>query len=189
MEHASEHTAPSVGLAEIFGLFFRIGLTGFGGGMAIVALTERMVVKERQWVTPEEFLHGLAFGQVLGPFSLNTCTFVGYRLRGVAGGVLAAAGFMLPSFLIVSLLAWLYLRFQHLHLLQKALSGTNPVVIALICAVALDMFKKQVKSAEGLLMASAAFAAVAFFKINVALALAAALVWALAAAFWKRESA
>ena len=79
--------AAPVRLREIFLLFLKVGLTGFGGGMAIVALTERMVVKEKQWVTSEEFLHGLAFGQILGPFSLNTCTFVGYRLRGVAGEI------------------------------------------------------------------------------------------------------
>lgn len=182
-----EHTPAKASLSEIFLLFFKIGLTGFGGGMAIVALTERMVVKERGWVTPEEFLHGLAFGQVLGPFSLNTCTFVGYRLRGVPGGLLAAVGFMLPSFLIVSLLASLYLRFQHLHLLKKALAGTGPVVVALICAVVLDMGKKQINGLNNWLLAIAAFGAVAMFKLNVALVLAAGLVWALGAAFWKRE--
>jgi len=187
MAQISEHKYPHVSLWQIFTLFFTIGITGFGGGMAIVALTERLVVREKQWVTSEEFLHGLAFGQILGPFSLNTCTFVGYRLRGVSGGVLAAVGFMLPSFLIVSLLAWLYLRFQHLHLLKKALSATNPVVIALICAVVLDMGKKQVRGLNGLLLALAAFAAVALFKLNVALVLVAGLVWALASALWQRE--
>jgi len=181
-------TAPQrVRLREIFLLFFKVGLTGFGGGMAIVALTERMVVKEKQWVTAEEFLHGLAFGQILGPFSLNSCTFVGYRLRGVPGGLLAATGFLLPSFLIVSLLAWLYLRFQHLALLQKALAGTNPVVIALILAVVLDMGKKQIKGRNGWLLAITAFAAAAIFKLNVALVLAAGLVWAFGAAVYQRR--
>ncbi len=176
-----------VSLWEIFTLFLKVGLTGFGGGMAIVALTERMVVKEKQWVTPEEFLHGLAFGQILGPFSLNSCTFVGYRLRGVPGGLLAAVGFLLPSFLIVSLLAWLYLRFQHLALLQKALAGTNPVVIALILAVVLDMGKKQIKGRNDWILALAAFAAAALFKLNVALVLAAGLVWAFGTAVYRRR--
>jgi chromate transporter len=181
-------TAPQrVRLREIFLLFLKVGLTGFGGGMAIVALTERMVVKEKQWVTAEEFLHGLAFGQILGPFSLNSCTFVGYRLRGVPGGLLAATGFLLPSFLIVSLLAWLYLRFQHLALLQKALAGTNPVVIALILAVVLDMGKKQIKGSNGWLLALSAFAAAAIFKLNVALVLAAGLIWAFGAAVYQRR--
>jgi chromate transporter len=181
------HQHPHVSLWEIFYLFCKVGLTGFGGGMAIVALTERMVVKEKQWVTPEEFLHGLAFGQILGPFSLNTCTFVGYRLRGVVGGVLAATAFLLPSFLIVSLLAWLYLRFQHLHLLKKALAGTNPVVIGLICAVVLDMGKKQIKDSSGWLLALVAFAAAALLKLNVALVLAASALWAFGLALYKRR--
>lgn len=187
MAQMSGQNQPHVSLWEILVLFFKIGVTGFGGGMAIVALTERLVVQEKQWVTSDEFLHGLAFGQILGPFSLNICTFVGYRLRGVPGGLLAAVGFMLPSFLIVSLLAWLYLRFQHLHLLKKALSATNPVVIALICAVVLDMGKKQVKGLNGFLLAVAVFAAAALLKLNVALVLVAGLFWALASALWQRE--
>ena len=154
-----------------------------------MALTERMVVKEKQWVSADEFLHGLAFGQILGPFSLNTCTFVGYRLRGVAGGVLAATGFLLPSFLIISLLAWLYLHFQHLHLLQKALAGTNPVVIGLICAVVLDMGKKQLKGSNSWLLALITFAAAALLKLNVALVLAGSVVWALGIALIKRRHA
>lgn len=190
-EYAADHTpAPRrVRLLEIFLLFLTVGLTGFGGGMAIVALTERMVVKEKQWVTPEEFLHGLAFGQILGPFSLNTCTFVGYRLRGVAGGILAATGFLLPSFIIVSILAWLYLRFQHLALLQKALAGTNPVVIALILSVVIDMGKKQVTGYGGWLLALATFGAAALFKLNVALVLAVAAIWAFLRAIWQRRIA
>ena len=187
MTAAATRQHPHVSLWEIFALFCKVGLTGFGGGMAIVALTERLVVKEKQWVTAEEFLHGLAFGQILGPFSLNTCTFVGYRLRGVAGGLLAAVGFLLPSFLIVSLLAWLYLRFQHLHLLQKALAATNPVVVGLICAVVLDMGKKQVKGGGAWLLALVTFAAAALLKLNVALVLAASVVWAFAATLYRRR--
>lgn len=178
---------PQVALTEIFLLFAKVGLTGFGGGMAIVALTERLVVREKGWVTAEEFMHGLTFGQILGPFSLNTCTFVGYRLRGVTGGLLAASGFLLPSFLLVSLLAWLYLRFQHLQLLQRALAGTNPVVIALILAVMLDMGKKQISGCQGWTMALAAFTAAALFKLNVALVLGICALWAFGAALYRRE--
>lgn len=181
------HTDTRVSLRDIFFLFFKVGLTGFGGGMAIVALTERMVVQEKKWVTAEEFLHGLAFGQVLGPFSLNTCTFVGYRLRGAAGGILAAVAFLLPSFLIMSLLAWLYLRFQHLQLLNKALAGTNPVVVGLICAVVLDMGSQQVRGLSGWSLALATFAAAAFLKLNVALVLAAALGVAFLMALYRRR--
>ena len=90
-----EKTPRKVSLVEIFLTFAKIGVTGFGGGMAIVALVERVCVKEKRWITAEEFLHGVAFGQMLGPFSLNISTFTGYYLRGVAGGVCAAVGFIL----------------------------------------------------------------------------------------------
>ena len=135
-----EKTAPKVSLVEIFLTFAKIGLTGFGGGMAVVALIERVCVKEKRWITAEEFLHGVAFGQMLGPFSLNISTFTGYYLRGIAGGLCAAVGFILPSFLLVSLLSWLYFTYNTLPQLQAALKGTNPVVIGLILVVAINVF-------------------------------------------------
>ena len=95
-------TSKRVSLAEIFLTFAMVGLTGFGGGMAIVAMLERICVREKRWISSEEFLHGLAFSQILGPFSLNVCTFTGHHLRGIRGGVAAAVGFILPSFLIIS---------------------------------------------------------------------------------------
>ena len=82
---------PQVSLREIFKTFLIIGSTGFGGGMAVVSLVERSCVHEKKWLTRDEFMHGLAFGQILGPFSLNICTFVGYYLRGAQGGIVASA--------------------------------------------------------------------------------------------------
>jgi len=165
-----------------------VGLTGFGGGMAIVALVERVCVREKQWITAEEFLHGLAFGQILGPFSLNVCTFTGHHLRGIRGGILAATGFIMPSFLLVSLLSWLYFTFHKLPQLQAALKGTNPVVIALIVVVAMDMGRKQIRGANGAVMALAAFGATVFLKLNAAWVLLAAAGWSLAATIYRRES-
>lgn len=177
----------TVSLTEIFFTFARIGLTGFGGGMAIVALTERICVREKGWVTHEEFLHGLAFGQILGPFSLNVCTFTGYRLRGSRGGLAAAAGFLLPSFLLVTLLSWLYFTYHTLPRLQAALKGTNPVVIGLILVVAIDMGRKQFTGVGNVLMGMAAFLATVLFKMNAAWVLLGAAVWSLAVSLYQRR--
>ncbi len=176
-----------VTLAEIFQTFAKIGLTGFGGGMAIVALIERVCVQEKQWLGGEEFLHGLAFGQILGPFSLNTCTFIGHHLRGIRGGIIAAVGFILPSFLLVSLLSWLYFTYHKLPQLQAALKGTNPVVIGLIVVVAIDMGRKQIKDVSSGLIALAAFAATVFFKLNAAWVLLAAAAWSLGMNIYRRR--
>lgn len=177
-----------VSLPEIFLTFAKIGLTGFGGGMAIVALVERICVREKQWITSEEFMHGLAFGQILGPFSLNVCTFTGHHLRGIRGGITAATGFIMPSFLLVSLLSWLYFTFHKLPQLQAALKGTNPVIIGLIVVVAIDMGRKQIKDLNSVLLAVAAFAATVFLKLNAAWVLLAAAVWSLGMGMYRREA-
>lgn len=176
-----------VTLTEIFLTFAKIGLTGFGGGMAIVALTERICVREKEWITSEEFLHGLAFGQILGPFSLNVCTFTGHHLRGIRGGITAAVGFILPSFLLMSLLSWIYFTYHKLPQLQAALKGTNPVIIGLIVVVAIDMGRKQIKGANSILMALVAFGATVVLKLNAAWVLLAAAAWSLGMSIYRRS--
>lgn len=176
-----------VRLNEIFLTFAIIGLTGFGGGMAIVALVERICVREKKWITSEEFLHGLAFGQILGPFSLNVCTFTGHHLRGIRGGIIAAVGFIFPSFLLVSLLSWIYFTYHKLPQLQAALKGTNPVIIGLIMVVAIDMGRKQIKGSLGALMALAAFGASVFLKLNAAWILLGAALWSFGSSYLRRR--
>jgi chromate transporter len=176
-----------VSLSDIFLTFTKIGLTGFGGGMAIVALVERICVREKGWITLEEFLHGLAFGQILGPFSLNVCTFTGHHLRGIRGGITAAVGFILPSFLLVSLLSWIYFTYHKLPQLQAALKGTNPVIIGLIVVVAIDMGRKQIKGRNGALMALVAFGASVFLKLNAAWILLGAALWSFCSGYIRRR--
>jgi len=180
-------TTNKVRLTEIFLTFAKIGLTGFGGGMAIVALVERICVREKNWITSEEFLHGLAFGQILGPFSLNVCTFTGHHLRGIRGGITAAVGFICPSFLLVSLLSWIYFTYHKLPQLQAALKGTNPVIIGLIVVVAFDMGRKQIKNPTGIIMALAAFAASVFLNLNAAWILLGAALWSLCRSYYHRR--
>ena len=179
--------AQKITLQEIFLTFAKIGLTGFGGGMAIVAMVERICVHEKKWISAEEFMHGLAFGQILGPFSLNVCTFTGHHLRGIRGGIIAAVGFILPSFLLVTLLSWIYFTYHKLPQLQAALKGTNPVIIGLIVVVAFDMGRKQIKGGSGVLMALAAFGASVFLKLNAAWILLGAALWALCLSLWRRR--
>jgi len=168
-------------LREIAATFFMIGATGFGGGMAIVALVERRCVQEKRWLGHDEFMHGLAFGQILGPFSLNSCTFVGYYLRGAVGGVLAAASFIAPSFLMISALSMLYFRFHEVPELKSALLGSNPVVIALILVAGIGMARKKAARLGTAAVAAAAFAASALFGMSALTVLAIAGCWGL----WK----
>jgi chromate transporter len=179
--------AHQITLGEILRTFLVIGITSFGGGMAAVAFIERVCVHEKKWLNHDEFMHGIAFGQILGPFSLNCCTFVGYSLRGTLGGILAAVGFIAPSFALVSLFSWLYFRYHELPQLQSALKGTNPIVIALIIVAALGMGRSKVRSPGAWLVALAAFAAAALFKVSgLAILIAAGLV-SVAKSWYMRE--
>lgn len=140
-------------LALLAWRFLRIGAIGFGGGMAVIALLERECVRRYRWVEPDEFLHGAGLGQVLGPFAVNTSLFIGYRVRGFPGGLVAAAAFLLPSVVSVIALSWLYFTFHTIPSLQQALAGVEPVVIALIVSAAISMASKAVRSWPAVLLA------------------------------------
>lgn len=135
-------------------LFLRLGAIGFGGGMAVVALMEHDLVRRRRVLPEDEFLHGIALGQILGPFAVNAALFVGNRRFGILGGLACAAAFLAPSVILVILLAWLYFTFHAIPGLQPALVGLGPVVIALILSAAWSMGRKAVRSlpAAGLLI-------------------------------------
>jgi len=180
---------PRVTLPELIRVFLFIGITGFGGGMAIISLTERYCVHQKKWLTIDEFMHAVAFGQILGPFSLNTATFIGCYLRGIAGGITAAVAFMFPSFCLISFLSWLYFRFHELPQLQSALKGTNPVIIALILVAAISMGRSRVKSLTSWAVALLAFSAAAFLKMNAIGILVLAGVWGVGRTYLKREHA
>jgi chromate transporter len=165
--------APRISLARLLGLFLFIGCTGFGGGMAVIALMERELVARRRLLSTEEFLHGAGLGQILGSFAVNTAFFVGARLFGWMGGLLSAAVFLLPSLTAVIALSALYFRYHAVPALQGAVMGLGPVVIALIAAAAWRLGRKSIRSAPAAAIALAALAA-GVMKVNA--------VWVLLAA-------
>jgi chromate transporter len=145
--------------------FLKIGAIGFGGGMAVVALMERDLVRQRQVMDSEEFLHGVALGQVLGPFAVNASVFVGTRLHGPLGGLACAGAFTAPSLILVILLSWLYFTLHAIPALQGAIGGLGPVVIALILGAAWSMGAKAVRAWPAALLAVLALG-VSLLKIN-----------------------
>jgi chromate transporter len=114
--------------------------------MAIIAFLEQELVRKRNVVSQDEFLNGVAFGQVLGPMAVNTCFFIGYRLYGLLGALLSLAAFIAPSVLLVIVIGWVYVAGQSLAVLQAALAGLQPAVIALIASAAWSMGQKAVRT-------------------------------------------
>ena len=163
----------SISLGHLLALFLKVGSLGFGGGMAVIALMEEEFVEKWKLLSIEEFLQGVGLGQVLGSFAVNAAFFIGYRLFGALGGVLAAAVFLMPSLILVTALSAFYFRFHAIPALQTAVNGIGPVVIALIVNAAYGLGRKVVRTPLAIVIASAALLA-GSLKVNA--------VWILLAA-------
>jgi chromate transporter len=112
--------------------FFKVGALTFGGGLTIIAFIQDQVVNQLHWITAEEFLDGLAIGQVTPGPVIMLAAFVGYKVAGVAGAAVAAGAIFLPSFvLLMSILPWLE-RFRALAWVRAAMRGISPAVVGAI---------------------------------------------------------
>ncbi|MBP7402428.1 MAG: chromate transporter [Clostridia bacterium] len=127
-------------LLELFWRFFQIGLFSFGGGYAVLPLIRQHLVDITGWITLQEFTDVVAISQMTpGPIALNAATFVGVRIEGVVGGIVATAGCITPSCIIVLLLARYFFKYRDLHFMQSVLRGLRPAVAAMITAAAVSI--------------------------------------------------
>lgn len=127
-------------LIDIFWSFLKIGAFTFGGGYAMIPLIQKEMIERRGWLTNEEFIGQLTLAQSLpGPIALNTAVFVGYKSRGVRGALAALAGVILPSFLIILLIAIYFTDFKDNPTVAAAFKGIRPAVVALIAAPIINM--------------------------------------------------
>ncbi len=119
---------------ELFITFFRIGLFTIGGGYAMIPMIQRDVIG-KGWMTLSQLIDFIAVSESTpGPFAVNIATFVGVHTGGLWGGVVATFGVVLPSFLIILLIAKLFHNFSQNRFVRNALSGVRPVVLALIAS-------------------------------------------------------
>jgi chromate transporter len=168
---------PFVSLWDLARTFFMIGLTGFGGGMAIVALIQQVCVDQKQWLSDEEFAHGVVLSQILGAFAVNTTTFVGYRTRGIAGAIIAVTAFLAPGVLAIIILSGLYVRYHNLPVLKRILGGVGPVVVAVILAAAIRMGKGTMKGVEPIAICLVAFLCLFIWSVPVILVIVAVALY------------
>ena len=120
---------------QLFCSFFKIGLLSFGGGYAAMPLIQNEVVEARHWLTMPEFTDLITISQMTpGPIALNSPTFVGFRLAGIPGALVATLGCVLPSCIIVTCIAKLYLKYQKLTVIQGILGSLRPAVVGMIAA-------------------------------------------------------
>ena len=125
---------------KLFWSFFQIGLFSFGGGYAAMPLIQNQVVDINGWLTMSEFADVITISQMTpGPIGINAATFVGLRIGGIQGAIVATLGCVLPSCVIVLSLAYIYYKYRGLSVVQGVLIGLRPAVIAMIASAGLAL--------------------------------------------------
>ena len=125
---------------ELLWSFFQIGLFSIGGGYAAMPLIQHQVVDQHPWLTMTQFADIMTIAEMTpGPIAINSATFVGIRVAGIPGAIIATVGCVLPSCVIVMTLAYIYYRFRGLSMVQGVLAGLRPAVIAMIASAGISL--------------------------------------------------
>ena len=120
-------------LIELFFAFVKIGLFTFGGGYAMLPMLQKEIVEKHKWAKEDEIMDYFAIGQVTpGIIAVNTATFVGYKTKGIMGGIVATAGIVFPSIIIITVIAAFLKNFANYKPVQYAFNGVRACVCVLI---------------------------------------------------------
>jgi len=130
----------SVPFARFLRYFVGLGTWGFGGPIATVGYMQRDLVERRGWLDRQDFLNGVALGQTMpGPLAAQVVMWVGYLEAGTGGALATAIAFILPSFMLVLAVAYFYVRYEGLNVVQSLFYGVAPAVMAIIAVAAVKL--------------------------------------------------
>lgn len=133
-------------LIDLYLTFARIGGFTFGGGYAMLPMLQKEVVDARHWATEDEIMDYYAIGQCTpGIIAVNTATFVGYKVKGIAGGIFATLGLVSPSIVIITIIAAFLKNFAQYAVVKNAFAGIRICVVVLIIQAVIKLGKKSVK--------------------------------------------
>ena len=127
----------------LFWTFFKIGLFTFGGGYAMIPFIHQYAVEKYKWITDDEFLDIIAIAESTpGPIAINSATYIGYKVKGVAGSAMATLGVVIPSIIIITLIAAFFMQFKDNIYVEYAFKGIRIGVAVLVLNAAIRMYKK-----------------------------------------------
>ena len=154
-------------LWQLFLAFARVGVMTFGGGYAMIPILEREIVDRHGWATEEELMDYYAVGQCTpGVIAVNTATFIGYKVAGTVGGVVATLGVIFPSVVIITVIAGILPNFADVPAVKRAFAGIRVCVCVLIFNAVLKLWKKAVVDKITLVLFLGVFLLSVFFDIS-----------------------
>ena len=151
---------------KLFLTMLKIGLFTFGGGYAMIALLENEFVTKRKWIEKDEFLDMVAIAESTpGPIAINAATYLGYKMHGVIGSLLATVAVCIPSFVIIYAISLFFDAFLALTLVAHAFRGIQVCVIWLILSAGLKMLKQMKKTTFNIVILSAVITCMVAFSV------------------------
>jgi chromate transporter len=170
--HDSEHaltieaTPAPVTLRQAFWYWLKLGLISFGGPAGQIAIMHHDLVEQKRWISEKRFLHALNYCMVLpGPEAQQLATYIGWLMHRTWGGVIAGVLFVLPSFFMLVLLAWVYMAYGHVPTVAGALYGIKPAVVAIVLFAAYRIGTRALKNRVMWAISALAFVAIFLFKL------------------------
>ena len=143
---------------NLFLTFLKIGAFTFGGGYAMIPIIQKEMVENKKWIEDEDILNIIAIAESTpGPIAINSATFIGYKIAGAWGSFFATLGVVLPSFIIISIIAYFLKAFSSYQVVKYAFYGIRAGVLALVLKALITMYKKMPKDAFSYVVAVLAF--------------------------------
>lgn len=151
---------------QLFWSFIQVGLFSIGGGYAAIPLIQNQVVEIHPWLTMNEFTDLITIAEMTpGPIAVNSATFVGIRIAGLSGAVIATIGCILPSCFIVSFLAFIYYHYKGVAVLQSVLESLRPAVVALIASAGLSVLAQVTFQGKTMIISNINYTGVVIFCV------------------------
>lgn len=159
-------------LIQLFISFLKIGAFSFGGGYAMLPLIRKELMDIHNWVNPGDFIDILAISQMTpGPIAINSATFLGYRVAGIMGSVVASIAVVIPSIIVVLTILHFINKFNETDYIKWAFEGIKPVVIGLITSAAVLVAKDVLIDIKSIIIMAMIFYLVTFKKMHPILAI------------------
>lgn len=164
-------------LLDIFISFTKVGVFAYGGGPSMIPLVQEEVVDVHGWMSIEEFTDALALGYALpGPIATKMAAYIGYKIAHLPGLIAALLGTVLPSLMMMMVLAAFFWTYKDSPYVQSSLKAVRPAVVGLLFVVVWQMFPKSVTSLTTGLIAVVTFAAIILLNVHPAVAIVASAV-------------
>lgn len=165
-------------LITMFWSFFKIGAFTFGGGYAMVSLMEREVVDTKKWMSKEEFIDTLVISQSLpGTFAVNTSIFIGYKIAGTTGAIMALLGTVIPSFFTIIIISTFFMQFRNNYYVNLAFKGISSAVPALVLIAVVSLSKSVEKNCRNIILIIITVVLISFLKVHPVIVIIASAIY------------